>query len=211
MCLFESLRRVPLCNCTSGRMKFENLSQLQNTAMGGKGEAWKVLSLTHVEYKVGWRLSILTMSVGDKKKLFSICSIMTYWNDNKHYFEFLAMLQEDDPMGKMFAIYSLLPLVIVIVFATTFFIRCYPQHEVHYPYLFLKSGETCTPLHMQLASSLITLETTPWNRCVVLLTHKYQFKSYRFNFQYLAEPRPMKRDVQFEEFGMPSSHRFNLS
>ena len=67
MCLFESLGRVPLCNCTSGKMKFENLSQLQNTAMGGKGEAWKVLSLTHVEYKVGWRLSILTMSVGDKK------------------------------------------------------------------------------------------------------------------------------------------------
>ena len=31
--------------------------------------------------------------------------------------------QEDDPMGKLFAIYSLLPLVIVIIFATTFFIR----------------------------------------------------------------------------------------
>ena len=45
----------------------------------------------------------------------------------KHYFELLAMSQEDDPMGKMFAIYSLLPLVIVIVFATTFFIRCYPN------------------------------------------------------------------------------------
>ena len=70
MCLFESLGRVPLCNCTSGKMKFENLSQLQNTAMGGKGEAWKVLSLTHVEYKVGWRLSNLTMSVGDKKNYF---------------------------------------------------------------------------------------------------------------------------------------------
>jgi len=26
--------------------------------------------------------------------------------------------------------------------------------------------------------------------------------------QYLAEPRPMKREVQFEEFGMPSSHRY---
>ena len=31
--------------------------------------------------------------------------------------------QEGDPMGKLFAIYSLLPLVIVIIFATTFFIR----------------------------------------------------------------------------------------
>ena len=31
--------------------------------------------------------------------------------------------QEDDPMGKLFAIYSLLPLVIVIIFATAFFIR----------------------------------------------------------------------------------------
>ena len=51
-----------------------------------------------------------------------------YSYDDKHYFEFLAMSQEDDPMGKMFAIYSLLPLVIVIVFATTFFIRCDLQH-----------------------------------------------------------------------------------
>ena len=29
--------------------------------MGGKGEAWKVLSLTHVEFKVGWRLTGLSI------------------------------------------------------------------------------------------------------------------------------------------------------
>jgi len=96
--------------------------------MGGKGEAWKVLSLTHVEYK------------------------------------------EDDPMGKMFAIYSLLPLVIVIVFATTFFIR----RDLH------------------------TL--TYAIGVIVNYIGNYSLK------QYLAEPRPMKREVQFEEFGMPSSH-----
>ena len=70
MCLSESLERAPLCNCTSRRMKIENLSLFQNTAMGGKGEAWKVLSLTHVEYKVGWRLtrlSILTRSVDQRE------------------------------------------------------------------------------------------------------------------------------------------------
>ena len=70
MCLSESLKRAPLCNCTSRRMKIENLSLFQNTAMGGKGEAWKVLSLTHVEYKVGWRLtrlSILTRSVDQRE------------------------------------------------------------------------------------------------------------------------------------------------
>ena len=84
-----------------------------------------------------------------------------YTNDDKHYFEFLAMSQEDDPMGKMFAIYSLLPLVIVIVFATTFFIRCC---LIVKPIIFIDSpklGEICTLLHMPLASSLITLETTP--------------------------------------------------
>ena len=72
MCLSESLERAPLCNCTSRRMKIENLSLFQNTAMGGKGEAWKVLSLTHVEYKVGWRLtrlSILTRSVDQREFL----------------------------------------------------------------------------------------------------------------------------------------------
>ena len=102
--------------------------------MGGKGEAWKVLSLTHVEYKVGWRLtrlSILTRSVDHRE--FLLLKVDTE-RMIKHYFELLAMSQEDDPMGKMFAIYSLLPLVIVIVFATTFFIRCDPQHKVNYHY-----------------------------------------------------------------------------
>ena len=63
-----------------------------------KGETWKVLSLTHVEYKVAHQMSILII-IGSFSP------------------------QEDDPMGKLFAIYSLLPLVIVIIFATTFFIR----------------------------------------------------------------------------------------
>ena len=40
----------------------------------------------------------------------------------KLFYNFI-LSQEDDPMGKLFAIYSLLPLVIVIIFATTFFIR----------------------------------------------------------------------------------------
>jgi len=96
--------------------------------MEEKKEVWKVLSLTHVEYK------------------------------------------EDDPMGKLFAIYSLLPLVIVIIFATTFFIR----RDLH---------------------------TLTYAMGVII--------NYMGNYalkQYLAEPRPMKRDVQFEEFGMPSSH-----
>ena len=57
MCLSESLERTPLCNCPSWGITDEDLSLLQSTAMGGKGEAWKVLSLTHVEYKVGWRLT----------------------------------------------------------------------------------------------------------------------------------------------------------
>ena len=127
MCLSESLERTPLCNCPSRGITDEDLSLLQSTAMGGKGEAWKVLSLTHVEYKVGWRLtglSILTRSVDHRE--FLLLKVDTE-RMIKHCFELLAMSQEDDPMGKMFAIYSLLPLVIVIVFATTFFIRCYPN------------------------------------------------------------------------------------
>ena len=129
MCLSEFLERTPLCNSSSWGITDEDLSLLQSTAMGGKGEAWKVLSLTHVEYKVGWRLtglSILTRSVDHRE--FLLHKVDTE-RMIKHYFELLAMSQEDDPMGKMFAIYSLLPLVIVIVFATTFFIRCYPQHK----------------------------------------------------------------------------------
>ena len=134
MCLSESLERTPLCNCPSRGITDEDLALLQSTAMGGKGEAWKVLSLTHVEYKVGWRLtrlSILTRSVDQRE--FLLLKVDTE-RMIKHYFELLAMSQEDDPMGKMFAIYSLLPLVIVIVFATTFFIRCDPQQKVNYPY-----------------------------------------------------------------------------
>ena len=72
MCLSESLERTPLCNCPSRGITDEDLSLLQSTAMGGKGEAWKVLSLTHVEYKVGWRLtglSILTRSVDHRQYL----------------------------------------------------------------------------------------------------------------------------------------------
>jgi len=79
--------------------------------------------------------------------------------------------KEGDPMGKLFAIYSLLPLVIVIIFATTFFIR----RDLH---------------------------TLTYAMGVIF--------NYMGNYalkQYLAEPRPMKREVQFEEFGMPSSHR----
>jgi len=78
--------------------------------------------------------------------------------------------QEGDPLGKVFAIYSLLPLVIVIVFATSFFIR----RDLH---------------------------TLTYGLGVIV--------NYAANFalkQYLAEPRPLLREVQFEEFGMPSSH-----
>merc|ERR1719150_1181316 len=69
---------------------------------------------------------------------------------------------------KLFAIYSLLPLVIVIIFATTFFIR----RDLH---------------------------TLTYAIGVII--------NYMGNYalkQYLAEPRPMKREIQFEEYGMPS-------
>ena len=50
------------------------------------------------------------------------CGVQGYKsNEHSHIDSF--SLQEGDPMGKLFAIYSLLPLVIVIIFATTFFIR----------------------------------------------------------------------------------------
>ena len=144
--------------------------------------------------------------------------------------------QEDDPMGKLFAIYSLLPLVIVIIFATAFFIRfllmklvsrfcwrggglpgytsgnyimaqcltasyqaktkstiCYQyfdQERFAHPHL-------CHGCHNQLYGKLCSQTGKYWNSPLEL----------NIDLQYLAEPRPMKRDVQFEEFGMPSSHR----
>jgi len=78
--------------------------------------------------------------------------------------------QADDPLAKIFAIFSLLPLVIVIVFITTFFLR----RDLH---------------------------TFTYGVGVIL--------NYIANValkQYIAEPRPRSRSVQFEEFGMPSSH-----
>lgn len=77
---------------------------------------------------------------------------------------------EDDKLGKFFAIYSLLPLVIVVVFITVFVCR----RDLH----------------------------TLTYGCGVILNYlaNYCLK------QYLAEPRPKSRAVQFEEYGMPSSH-----
>jgi len=76
----------------------------------------------------------------------------------------------DDKLGKFFAIYSLLPLVIVVVFITVFVCR----RDLH----------------------------TLTYGCGVILNYlaNYGLK------QYLAEPRPKSRAVQFEEYGMPSSH-----
>ena len=78
--------------------------------------------------------------------------------------------QEGDNLGKLFAIFSLLPLVIVIVFVTAFLLR----RDLH---------------------------TFTYGVGVII--------NYIANItlkKYLAEPRPKVRSVQFEEFGMPSSH-----
>jgi len=73
-------------------------------------------------------------------------------------------------MGKFFAIFSLLPLAIVIIFLTTFFFR----RDLH---------------------------TMTFGIGVIV--------NYVANValkKYIAEPRPKMRSVQFEEYGMPSSH-----
>ena len=78
--------------------------------------------------------------------------------------------QEGDNLAKLFAIISLLPLVIVIVFITAFLLR----RDLH---------------------------TFTYGVGVII--------NYIANIalkKYLAEPRPKVRSVQFEEFGMPSSH-----
>lgn len=78
--------------------------------------------------------------------------------------------QVGDHLAKLFAIYSLLPLVIVVVFITAFIIR----RDLH---------------------------TLTYGIGVII--------NYMANYtlkQYLREPRPLARAVQFEEFGMPSSH-----
>jgi len=77
---------------------------------------------------------------------------------------------EGDNMGKFFAIFSLLPLAIVIIFLTTFFFR----RDLH---------------------------TMTFGIGVIV--------NYVANValkKYIAEPRPKLRSVQFEEYGMPSSH-----
>jgi len=77
---------------------------------------------------------------------------------------------EGDNVGKFFAIFSLLPLAIVIIFLTTFFFR----RDLH---------------------------TMTFGIGVIV--------NYVANValkKYIAEPRPKMRSVQFEEYGMPSSH-----
>ena len=77
---------------------------------------------------------------------------------------------EGDTVGKLFAIFSLLPLAIVIVFATAFFFR----RDLH---------------------------TLTFGIGVIV--------NYAVNTglkKYIAQPRPKVRSVQFEEYGMPSSH-----
>lgn len=77
---------------------------------------------------------------------------------------------EGDNVGKFFAIFSLLPLAIVIIFLTTFFFR----RDLH---------------------------TMTFGIGVIV--------NYVANValkKYIAEPRPKLRSVQFEEYGMPSSH-----
>lgn len=76
----------------------------------------------------------------------------------------------NDPLGKCFAIFSLLPLAIVVMFVTAFFLR--------------------RDLHTLTFGIGIIVNYI----CNVLLK------------KYIAEPRPRSRSVQFEEYGMPSSH-----
>jgi dolichyldiphosphatase len=78
--------------------------------------------------------------------------------------------QEGDNLAKLFAIFSLLPLVIVIVFITAFLLR----RDLH----------TFTYSVVGLINYIANIALK----------------------KYLAEPRPKVRSVQFEEFGMPSSH-----
>ncbi len=95
--------------------------------------------------------------------------------------------QEGDTLGKIFAIYSLLPLAIVIVFLTAFFFR----RDLH---------------------------TFTFGLGVIV-----NYAANTVLKKYIAEPRPKQRyyktnsqdrfgfmlcfrSVQFEEFGMPSSH-----
>jgi len=78
--------------------------------------------------------------------------------------------QEGDPLGMLFAMYSLLPPIIVIVFITSFIIR----RDLH---------------------------TLTYGVGVIV--------NYAANYglkQYFAEPRPLVRSIQFNEFGMPSTH-----
>ena len=77
---------------------------------------------------------------------------------------------ENDQIGKIFAVFSLLPLAIVIVFITAFFFR----RDLH---------------------------TLTFGLGVII--------NYVVNValkKYIAAPRPRIRSVQFEEYGMPSSH-----
>ena len=93
---------------------------------------------------------------------------------------------DNDPLGKVFAIFSLLPLAIVIVFITAFFFR----RDLH----------------------------TFTSGLGVIINYAANFALKK----YIAEPRPrirlilniyekqihinLSRSVQFEEYGMPSSH-----
>ena len=96
--------------------------------------------------------------------------------------------QEGDSLGKLFAIYSLLPLAIVIVFLTAFFFRR-DLHTLTFGVGVIVNYAANTVLKKYIA------EPRPKQRYVFNSDTKF---SQTWNSCF--------RSVQFEEFGMPSSH-----
>ena len=94
---------------------------------------------------------------------------------------------ENDPLGKVFAIFSLLPLAIVIVFITAFFFR----RDLH---TFTFGLGVIINYAANFALKKYIAEPRPRIRLIYLLPMKP-----RYTFV-------ISRSVQFEEYGMPSSH-----
>ena len=96
--------------------------------------------------------------------------------------------QENAPLGKVFAIFSLLPLAIVIVFITAFFFR----RDLH---TFTFGVGVIINYAANLALKQYFAEPRPKVR--------YKFDTSCFRNVLLSQ---FFRSVQFEEYGMPSSH-----
>ena len=156
-----------------------------------KGETWKVLSLTHVEYKVAHQMSILILVLFHHRRtiLWGSCSQFTLFC----LWSLSSSLPQLSLSGSCSFIYLALNLAIIK--------QCLSQ-----PFVF----------------NILTrrdLHTLTYAMGVIInYMGNYALKQVKFGVSLLNSilifavsgrtKVKVKREVQFEEFGMPSSHRY---